>query len=90
MAACIAWEMSVYVGKDDLGENVMMNGTEMGAERLMRNGYRNDDQRERGMGMTDGSVDWRCVGVWLAVDDEREDMGTMMDNWWVKRWVWWA
>ena len=26
MAACIAWEMSVYVGKDDLGENVMMNG----------------------------------------------------------------
>ena len=32
--------------------------------------------------MTDGSVDWRCVGVWLAVDDEREDMGTMMDNWW--------
>ena len=34
------------------------------------------------MGMTDGSVDWRCVGVWLAVDDEREDMGTMMDNWW--------
>ena len=22
----MAWEMSVYVGKDDLGENVMMNG----------------------------------------------------------------